>query len=166
MFGNVILQGDRFVTLLNSTVVQHLESPDAYIPPAPLRSLKSLNGNKLILWGIVSYSQPLYATLLLRSLESRLFKGNLKLFLLWLKRGLKYQIMSFTGALFCKQREKCQFWMLPNAHTWVLTAVLNVIFMSSMIWNFSSVSFQIRDRLPPSACLFWPLALGYPTLSC
>lgn len=67
------------VTLLNPTVAQHLESPDGYTPPAPLRSLKSLNGNKLILWHIASNSQLLHATLLLRSLDSRLFRGNFKL---------------------------------------------------------------------------------------
>lgn len=78
-----------YVTLLNSTVAQHLESPDAYIPPAPLRSLKSLKGKKFVLWDKVSYSQLLYATLLLRSQDSRLFKGELERgLLLWLKRGL------------------------------------------------------------------------------
>lgn len=76
-----------YVTLLNATVAQHLESPDGYTPPAPLRSLKSLNGNKLILWHKPSNSQQLHATLLLRSLDSRLFRGNLKLFLLRLWVG-------------------------------------------------------------------------------
>lgn len=64
-------------TLLNSTVIQHLQSPDAYVLPAPLRSLKSLNGNEFILWDIVSNSQLSRATLLFRSLDSRLFQGDL-----------------------------------------------------------------------------------------
>lgn len=60
------------VTLLNSTVIQHLQSSDAYILPAPLRSLKHLNGNEFILWDIVSNSQLSHATLLFGSLDSRL----------------------------------------------------------------------------------------------
>lgn len=56
-----------YVTLLNSTVAQHLESPDGYIPPAPSRSLRNLNGN-IRLWlcetqlAIASYYRPPYCS--------------------------------------------------------------------------------------------------------
>lgn len=66
----------------------------------------------------------------------------------WCCQKVKTRRSCLTLYLRHLHRRKCQFWMLLNAHTWVLTAVSNVMLMPSTIWNFSSVSFHIRDRLP------------------